>query len=387
MHYWNYPTEIWCGAGSRHQLPTLLRRAGHSSVLLLSDAGLRQAGLSTALERDLRAQGLSVSCFDDIPGNPDTACVEHGCAAFAAIAESAPTALVALGGGSVIDTAKAIALRLADPHAFERYHWDAALAQFPSLGDFPSLPLLPLYVLPTTAGTGSELGRDAVILHRGAKTVLTHRDLLARAVLLDPELTVGLPASLTAATGLDALTHHLEALCSPLWHPMSEGIALSGIRLLAEHLPRAYSHPQDVQAREGVLVAAAMGAVAFQKGLGGVHALAHSIAARHGGHHGLLNAVLLPHVFEENRPHIDPALASVARLLDLPGHDAAATMAWIRALRTQLGIPDQLPALNLGTMDVHSLIEGALADHSSADTNPVPLDAECLSRILTRAGL
>ncbi|HFT7555490.1 TPA: iron-containing alcohol dehydrogenase, partial [Pseudomonas aeruginosa] len=235
--------------------------------------------------------------------------------------------------------------------------------------------------------TGSELGREAVLTDTqlGIKRVVGHRELLAACVFLDPRLTRGLPPALSAATGMDALTHHLEALFSPLYHPMSAGIALEGVRLVRQHLENAVRDGNDLAAREGMLVASASAAVAFQKGLGGVHALAHPLGARHHLHHGLLNAVLLPYVLLANRPAIEADAARLARYLELDEASFDGMLAWILELRARIGIPANLAALGLDGEDAQWVGEQALADLSSSATNALPLDARDYARIYRQA--
>ena len=384
--YWNYPTTIYAGEKALELLPTLCRQHGWKRLFLVSDAGLTRLGLVDKVTTLLITAGHSVEVFDAVQGNPTTGNVAAGLNALQA-SERPFDAVVGLGGGSVLDAAKAIALVSRRASALQDFDWNVAAAAFPTLADYPRLGVPPLVLIPTTAGTGSELSREAVITDTAdhTKHVITHAELLASAVLLDPTLTLALPAQLTAATGMDALTHHLEALLSPLYHPLSAGVALEGIRLIAEHLPIAVREPTNLASRGHLLVASAMAGVAFQKGLGGVHALAHALGARHHAHHGLLNAILLPYLLDANRPAIAEPLSRVVRLLNLPGDGVDAVIDWVLDLRQTLGIPHTLQAIGIDGSDAPEVGQQALADISSSDTNALPLTAAEYSAIYLRA--
>ncbi len=332
LHYWNYPTDILCGVGALEQLPRRCALAGARRPLLVTDPGMLALEPLRLVRECLERAGIDHDLFHELSSNPSLAEVHGGARRFEA---GGHDALIALGGGSALDAAKGIALLSRDPHGLERFEWTQTLRSYPTLADYPPLGLPPLLALPTTAGTGSELGREAVLTDTqlGIKRVVGHRELLAACVFLDPRLTRGLPPALSAATGMDALTHHLEALFSPLYHPMSAGIALEGVRLVRQHLENAVRDGNDLAAREGMLVASASAAVAFQKELGGVHALAHPLGARHHLHHGLLNAVLLPYVLLANRPAIEADAARLARYLELDEASFDGLLAWILELR------------------------------------------------------
>ncbi|ROM13162.1 alcohol dehydrogenase [Pseudomonas protegens] len=384
IHYWNYPTEIFCGAEALHGLAQRCALLGMARPLLVTDPGMLELepfGLLTAHLEQSR-QGFAV--FAELASNPSLDDVQRGVQAFRA---GGHDSLIALGGGSAMDAAKGIALAAVDSQGLQRFEWSQVIEHYPSLSDFPRLGLPPLIALPTTAGTGSELGREAVLTdsQQQVKRVISHPELLPACVILDPLLTRGLPPALTAATGMDALTHHIEAFCSPLYHPMSSAIAVEGMRLVQQHLRRAVSHGQDLDAREGMLVASAMAAVAFQKGLGGVHALAHPLGARYHRHHGLLNAVLLPYVLVANQPVIAEEIGRLARYLDLPRGDFQGFLDWILALRSELGIPHCLADIGLDSHEAEWVGTQALADISSSDTNARPLSAADYSQIFRNA--
>lgn len=384
LHYWNYPTEIFCGAGALELLAQRCALAGMRRPLLVTDPGMLELPPLHAVREHLQAAGVDYALFHGLSGNPSLTQVRAGAQVFA---EGRHDSLIALGGGSALDAAKGIALLSRDPQGLERFEWAQILEHYPTLGDFPALDLPPLIAIPTTAGTGSELGREAVLTDtaHGVKKVIGHRELLARSVILDPALTTGLPARLTAATGMDALTHHLESLFSPLHHPMSAGVAVEGVRQVKLHLENAVRDGNDLVAREGMLIASASAAVAFQKGLGGVHALAHPLGARHHLHHGLLNAVLLPYVLLANRVAIESDAARLARYLELDDASFDGLLAWVLELRSRVGIPASLAELGLSGEDATQIGELAVADVSSSETNALPLSAADYARIYRNA--
>ena len=384
LHYWNYPTEIFCGAGALELLAQRCALAGMRRPLLVTDPGMLELPPLHAVREHLQAAGVDYALFHGLSGNPSLTQVRAGAQVFA---EGRHDSLIALGGGSALDAAKGIALLSRDPQGLERFEWTQILEHYPTLGDFPALDLPPLIAIPTTAGTGSELGREAVLTdtEHGVKKVIGHRELLARSVILDPALTSGLPARLTAATGMDALTHHLESLFSPLHHPMSAGVAVEGVRQVKLHLENAVRDGHDLVAREGMLIASASAAVAFQKGLGGVHALAHPLGARHHLHHGLLNAVLLPYVLLANRVAIESDAARLARYLELDDASFDGLLAWVLELRSRVGIPASLAELGLSGEDATQIGELAVADVSSSETNALPLSAADYARIYRNA--
>ncbi|EZI30054.1 iron-containing alcohol dehydrogenase [Pseudomonas extremaustralis] len=384
LHYWNYPTEIFCGPGALEILAQRCTLLEMRKPLLVTDPGMLALEPLALLKAHLTQADIPFAVFSDIHSNPTLDDVARGVTVFQA---GGHDSLIALGGGSAMDAAKGVALATVDRQGLARFEWSQVIERYPSLADFPRLDLPKLIALPTTAGTGSELGREAVLTvsEQGIKQVISHPELLPATVILDPILTRGLPAALTAATGMDALTHHIEAFCSPLYHPMSAGVAVEGIRLIRQHLATACADGQDMVAREGMLVASAMAAVAFQKGLGGVHALAHPLGARFHKHHGLLNAILLPYVLIANQPVINADIARLARYLELPQPDFDGFVRWVLQLRKQLGIPHSLSEIGLDADAAAWVGEQALADISSSDTNARPLDAGDYSQIFRNA--
>ena len=384
VHYWNYPTDIFCGSGALGALAERCKLLGMHNPLLVTDPGMLALEPLALLKAHLTQADIPFAVFSDVASNPTMQDVALGVEAFKA---GKHDSLIALGGGSAMDAAKGIGLAAVDVQGLDRFEWSQVIAHYPTLADFPHLDLPRLIALPTTAGTGSELGREAVLTRSedSIKRVISHPELLPATVILDPVLTRGLPAALTAATGMDALTHHIEAFCSPLYHPMSSGVAVEGIRLIQQHLVNAHDDGQNMVAREGMLVASAMAAVAFQKGLGGVHALAHPLGARYHKHHGLLNAILLPYVLLANRDTIETDIGRLARYLELPQPDFEGFLDWVLELRKRLGIPHSLSEIGLDADDAAWVGEQALADISSSDTNACVLDADDYSQIFRNA--
>ena len=375
---WNYPTSIRAGAGRIAELPELCRSMGMQKPLLITDPGLAALPMVDQTLDRLEAAGLGRSLFSDIKANPTGENVDAG---VEACRVGRHDGIIAFGGGSALDAAKAVALMVGQ----DRPLWD-----FEDVGDnwtrVRPEGMLPVIAVPTTAGTGSEVGRASVITdsteHR--KKIIFHPRMLPAEVLLDPELTVGLPAPITAATGMDALSHNLEALCSPFWHPMAEGIAVEGIRLVHDYLPRAFANGNDLEARMQMLVASSMGATAFQKGLGGMHALAHPLGALYDAHHGLLNAILMPYVLQANREAIEERLARAADYLRLENGGFDDFLQWVLELRSGLEIPHGLADIGIDDREAERIGEMAVAD-PSAGGNPIPFDAEAYSRIFRDA--
>jgi len=316
--------------------------------------------------------------FGDIKSNPTAANVEAGLRAYRA---GDHDGVVAMGGGSALDTGKAIAFMSGQ----KRPIWD-----FEDIGDWwtraDPAGIAPVVAVPTTAGTGSEVGRAAVILNEAThqKKIIFHPQMMPGVVISDAELTVGLPRNITAATGMDAFVHCFEAFCAPGFHPFADGLALEGMRLIAQFLPRACADGHDIEARSTMLAAASMGAAAFQKGLGGVHAIAHPVGSWFDTHHGLTNAILLPYVMRHNRKAIEGKAELIARLLGLAGPGFDSLFAWTLELRRTLGIAPSLGAIGVDIHNAAVIGEEALRDPSAAG-NPLPLDASALERIFRAA--
>ena len=366
-----FPTTIHFGAGARRLVADHLKTAGIRRPLVVTDRGIAALPLLPAFVADL--PGLEVGVYSDISGNPVRRQVMDGAAAYRA---HRADAVVGLGGGAALDVAKAIALMAVHPGDILEYAWDHPQVR-------PIEQPLPWFVaLPTTAGTGSEVGRSSVISDdvTHVKKIVFSPALLAKAVYADPELTLDLPPAITAATGMDALTHNVESYLSPAYHPLCDGIALEGVRIAARALPRAVADGRDLGARSDMLMSSLMGAIAFQKDLGAVHSCAHALSTVADLHHGLANAVMIDHVMRFNLPAATAKMAELAHVAGVPGRDAGsdearalAFVGWLTALKAQLAIPAQLSGLastrKVTRADVPRLVEVATADICH-QTNP-----------------
>ncbi|MGE0784465.1 MAG: iron-containing alcohol dehydrogenase [Sandaracinaceae bacterium] len=356
---WSFPTRVVFGASTVSTIGEEAKRLGAKRALVVTDQGVRDAGLTDEACRSLERAGISNEVFDAISTNPTEAEVEAASEAFKKLNADL---VIGFGGGAPIDVAKLVRLRTT--HSLPLAEYDDAIG-----GDSKiTQPMPPMIAVPTTAGTGSEVGRSGVVTiaatHR--KTVIFAPALIPSVAILDPEVTVSLPAHLTAATGFDALTHNVEAYCAKGDHPMADAIALEGIELIARHLATAVSTPSDLDARGAMLKASMMGAVAFQKGLGACHSLAHPLGAELGMHHGLANALCLPAVLDFNRTAATIRIARIARILGVKGKDIE-TLAFecsgkVRALRDELGIPNGLAAAGVTEDQVVELAPLAHAD-------------------------
>jgi alcohol dehydrogenase class IV len=374
---WLFPTEIRFGAGRLVELSKACRRLGMYRPLIVTDRGLAALPIGRLVREAASVGGLAPEVFAEIEENPTGHQIEAGVAAFQA---HKADGVIALGGGSGLDAGKTVALLAACGGSLWRFAWpDHQTAQ-------SEAARFPVIAIPTTAGTGAEVEPSAIITDSAtpAKRAILHPAMMPKIVIADPYLTVSLPAKLTAATGMDALSHNLEALCIPSYHPMADAIAASGIALVGRWLPVASSEPTNIEARSHMMAAAIMGATAFGKGLGAMHALSHAIGALKGHHHGLTNAVLMPFVLAHNRPAIEAAMGRLAATLNLPGDPFTAVQQWILDLRRRVAIPETITALGLGRGDFPAVAALAARD-ICAGTNPVPVDAVALERILETA--
>jgi len=375
---WSYPTAIRFGAGRIAELPAALAAAGIQRPLFVTDPGLVALPIVARTLAILGAAKVPHAVFSKVDGNPTLANLDDGLAAYR---HGGHDGVIAFGGGSAMDIGKTIAFMSGQTRPVfdfeDRADWWTRA---------DPAGIAPIVAVPTTAGTGSEVGRAGVITDPAdhTKKIIFHPLMLPKVVIADPELTLDLPARITAWTGMDALSHSLEAWCSPFFHPMSAGIALEGIRLVRDWLPTAFADGKNVEARSHMLIASSMGAVAFQKGLGAMHAMSHPASSLRGSHHGLTNAVVMPYVLAFNRPAIDEKLAALARYLDLPGQSADAVLDWVLALRRELGIPHTLKEIGV---DESVLPEAAaMAEHDpSNDGNPRRLDAAEYDRLFQNA--
>ncbi len=375
---WNYPSIIHSGAGKISELAKACKGLGMSAPLLVTDPGLAELPMVGEAVAQCDHAELRCGLFSNIQANPTGQNVAGGVIAYKA---GNHDGVIAFGGGSGLDAAKAVALMVGQ----ERPLWD-----FEDVGDnwtrVNEAGIAPIVAVPTTAGTGSEVGRASVIIdtENHVKKIIFHPRMLPGLVILDPQLTVSLPPHITAATGMDALSHSLEALCSPFYHPMAEGIAVEAIRLVKEYLPRAVADGNDIEARAQMLVAASMGATAFQKGLGGMHAIAHSLGALYGAHHGLLNAILMPYVLNANQSVIGERIERLSRYLGLENCDFDGFLAWVLQMRLDLQIPHDLSAINID--DGQAMLVGEMAAvDPAAGGNPIPYDATRYTEIFTDA--
>ncbi len=365
---WNYPTPIRFGAGRISEIADACAAAGIKKPLLVTDKGLADMEITTRTLDLIEAAGLGRGLFAQVDPNPSDVNVTDGLKAYR---DGGYDGVIAFGGGSGLDLAKVIAFMAGQTRPL----WD-----FEDIGDWwtraDADAIAPIVAVPTTAGTGSEVGRASVITNSQTheKKIIFHPKMLPSVVICDPELTVGMPKFITAGTGLDAFAHCVEAFCSPHYHPMSQGIALEGMRLVKEYLPRAYATPTDIEARAHLMSAAAMGSTAFQKGLGAIHALSHPIGAVHHTHHGTTNAVCMPAVLQFNRPKVDGILSSAAAYLGIKGgFDGFA--AYVDDLNASMAIPKTLTELGVKNPDIDALTASALKDPSTGG-NPVEMTEE-----------
>jgi alcohol dehydrogenase class IV len=357
---WNYPTAIRFGAGRIAELPEACRSLGMQRPLLVTDPGLAALTMITSSVESCRRAGLGCEVYSVVLGNPVETNVSGGVVAYRI---GRHDGVIAFGGGSALDAAKAIALMVGQ----DRPIWD-----FEDREDWYTRVrterMAAVVAVPTTAGTGSEVGRASVItdVRDHTKKIIFHPKMLPALVIEDPELTIGLPPKVTAAVGMDALSHNLEAYCAPFFHPMADGIAVEGIRLIKEWLPVAVRDGSNLEARSHMLVASAMGATAFQKGLGAMHSLSHPCSANLNTHHGLTNAVVMPYVLEWNRAEIEPKMARLAAWLGLADRSFAGVRGWVLELREQIGIPHTLAGLGVHREHAAEFAPQAFNDPSTA---------------------
>ncbi|MEZ0372141.1 MAG: iron-containing alcohol dehydrogenase [Candidatus Sericytochromatia bacterium] len=366
IHNFNFPTPIKFGAGARKLVAEHLKSLGHHRPLVVTDQGVSRQGFFQAFIAELREGGLEPAVFDGVVGNPVKSQVLAGAKAFST---GDADSIIGIGGGAALDVAKAIAVAVNHEHDLFDYE------------DRPGARAIdqeiPYWVaLPTTAGTGSEVGRSAVIsddtTHQ--KKIIFAPQLLARHVFADPELTLGLPPHITAATGMDALTHLVEAYLAKDYHPICDGIALEGLRLVQNSLVRAVHEPQNLQARADMLLASLMGAIAFQKGLGLVHSCAHALSTVADLHHGLANGIMIEHALPFNASFVPERFERMAATLGLDA-SVEAFFDWLRALKSEIGIPARLSALEIRPEQIPALADVAIAD-ACHGCNPRPVSRE-----------
>jgi alcohol dehydrogenase class IV len=375
---WNYPTSIRFGAGMIRELPGACTELGMHNPLLVTDAGLARLDMVRSAVESCRTAGLSCVVFSDVKPNPIEENVTTGVNAYRA---NSHDGVIAFGGGSALDTGKAIALMVGQ----NRPIWD-----FEDKEDWYTrvnvAGMAPVVAVPTTAGTGSEVGRCSVLtdLRDHTKKLIFHPRLLPAIVIEDPELHAGLPAKITAAVGMDALSHNLEAFCAPTYHPLADGIAIEGMRLIREWLPVACADGSNIEARGQMLIASTMGATAFQKGLGAMHSLSHPCSANLDTHHGLTNGVVMPYVLAFNRRAIKDKMKRLASYLGLKRPSFGAVLDWVIELRATIGIPNTLADLGVREEHVPVFAKMAMADPSTP-SNPVKLSVRQFEKLYHNA--
>jgi alcohol dehydrogenase len=359
----NYPTAIKFGAGRIRELADHCRANGVSRPLFVTDPGLAAMPMVKAIVEDVKRSGLGIGVFSDVRPNPVEANVVEGVRAYRA---GNYDGVVAFGGGSGLDVGKLVALM---------HGQHLSVFELEDVDDWWTRAdvsrISPIIAVPTTAGTGSEVGRAGVVTHpiTHEKKIIFHPAIMPKVAILDPELTVGLPPKLTAATGMDALAHVLEAYCAPFYHPLAAGVALEGMRLIKGNLARAVKKGTDLDARGHMLMASTMGATAFQRGLGAIHALSHPFGGLYDAHHGTLNGIIMPYVVKANRRKIEKDIERAAAYLGIKG-GFDGFLKWILALRKEIGIPPTLADIGIDTRRLDEVAAMAIKD-PSAGGNPI----------------
>lgn len=367
---WNYPTTMWVGQNRIKDLGNACKNLNIKKPLLVTDQGLAKSEIILSALNDLNDEGISVQLYSNVVGNPTGTNVKEGVDHYK---KNNCDGVIAFGGGSGLDVGKAIAFMSGQNLPL----WD-----FEDVGDnwtrANSAKIAPIIAVPTTAGTGSETGRASVILNEesGVKKIIFHPKFLPSIVILDPCLTVGLPSKITAATGMDALAHNLEAFCAPGFHPMADGIALEGMRLINKWLLTAVNDGKNLDARMNMLTAASMGSTAFQKGLGAIHSLSHPVNALNNVHHGLSNAIFMPYVLSFNKDVIEEKIIKICEYLELKEISFNGFIDWTLKLRKDLDIPHKLSeVIEEKDFDINRLSKMALEDPSTGG-NPKKLTVE-----------
>jgi len=361
---WNYPTPIWFGPGRIKDIQKACDDLNILNPLIVTDPGILKTDIITKLNNNLKT---TAKIYSEVQGNPTGKNVKDGVDFFNSFQNDG---VIAVGGGSGMDTGKGIAFMAKQTKPI----WD-----FEDIGDYwtraNSDVIFPIIAVPTTAGTGSETGRAGVFTNEETKVkkIIFHPKMLPSTVILDPELTIPLPSNLTAYTGMDALAHCLEAYCSNLFHPLSQGIALEGISIIKKYLQKSFSNGDDIEARGNMLAASSMGSIAFQKGLGAIHSLSHPVGALYNTHHGLTNAVFMPYVIKKNRDAIEDKLIALSRYIELSNQSFDGFMTWILNLRESLQIPHTLEELIHEDTKLEEMSAMALVD-PTAGSNPIDLN-------------
>ena len=367
---WNYPTTMWVGKDRINDLGKACKQLNIKKPLLVTDGGLAKTKMVLNILEQLKAEGLETNIFSNVVGNPTGSNVNEGVREYH---NNKNDGVIAFGGGSGLDVGKAIAFMSGQ---------NLPIWEFEDIGDnwakADNEKIAPIISVPTTAGTGSETGRASVILNEktGVKNIIFHPKFLSSIVILDPVLTVGLPAKITAATGMDALAHNLEAFCAPGFHPMADGIALEGMRLINKWLLIAFKDGANLDARMNMLTAASMGSTAFQKGLGAIHSLSHPVNALNNIHHGLSNAIFMPYVLTFNKHVVEEKIIKICKYLELKNQTFDGFIDWILKLRKDLNMPHKLSeVIEEKDFDIERLSKMALEDPSTSG-NPKKLTVD-----------
>ena len=371
---WSYPTSIRFGAGRISEIADACEVAGIKNPLLITDRGLADMDITKKTLDLLESAGLGRNIFSDVDPNPNQRNAENGVKAYL---DGGHDGVIAFGGGSGLDLGKLVAFLAGQTRPL----WD-----FEDIEDWwtraDANAIAPIVAVPTTAGTGSEVGRASVITNSDTqeKKIIFHPKFLPSVVICDPELTVGMPSFITAGTGLDAFAHCVEAYCSPHYHPMSQGMALEGMRIVKKYLPIAYSDGANIEARSHMMSSAIMGATAFQKGLGAIHALSHPIGAIYHTHHGTTNAVCMPAVLQFNKPVIKDLIEDASNYLSIKG-GFDGFCSFVDDLNQSLNIPKKLSGLGVDNPDIERIVSGALKDPSTGG-NPIKMTHENTTKLL-----
>jgi len=377
---WNYPTPIRFGPGRIVELADACLELNIHRPLLITDPVLADLPITKQALEAVSSKDLYCGVFSDMQSNPIGRDVKAG---VEALRKGEHDGVIAFGGGSALDVAKAVALMA---------HQVRPLWDFEDIGDYwtrvDESAMVPCVAVPTTSGTGSEVGRCSVIIHEEEcrKAIIFHPKMLPERVIADPALTINLPARITAAVGMDALSHNLEAFCAPGYHPQADGIALEGMRLIHTSLIKAYQDGRDISARSDMMAASLMGATAFQKGLGAMHAMSHPLGAHLHAHHGLTNAIVMPYVLDRNRSVIEEKMVDLARYLQLPGTGTDAVIQWVLSLRKRLQIPHTLQALGVEERHCQELAKFSIVD-PTAGGNPIQLSIKDYEELFRKARL
>lgn len=372
---WNYPTSIRFGAGRVSELKEACAELGVHKPLLVTDPGILSVGTMVA---DAAAQFAACPVYSDVQGNPTEANVTGGVSAYK---EHGCDGVVAFGGGSAMDAAKCVALMVGQNRPLfdfeDREDWCTRV---------DPAGMVPCVAVPTTSGTGSEVGRASVITDEGdhTKKIIFHANMLPERVILDPALTLGLPKNITAWVGIDALSHSMEAFNSPFYHPMAHGMALEGMRLVKDYLPRLMKDPSDMEARSQMMVASTLGATAFQKGLGAMHSLTHAAGGLLNTQHGQTISVVMPYILQYNRPAIEDSYGALGRYLELEDASVTGVTDWVLGLREECGIPHTLADIGVKEEHIPTLAPMASADPSTG-SNPLPLPVDAAEKLYHQA--